>query len=65
MALEYMVACTGVHHSYQDAVDDLQRRVSLAVRDGWRPQGGVSAALSSYDSLVLAQALVKGTAEPG
>ncbi len=60
MALEYMVATTGVHHRYHDAVEYLEQRVARAIGEGWRPQGGVSSALDANGSLVLCQAMVRG-----
>lgn len=54
----YKVVCVQ-SANYYDAARKLAIDVEEALRDGWRPQGGVSVAVNQYEQYTLCQALVK------
>lgn len=58
MALEYTIVTDA-----NQTANDLEKKVSKKIADGWKPQGGVAIALENAGGkpfVIWAQAMVKG-----
>ncbi|MGN1299467.1 MAG: DUF1737 domain-containing protein [Candidatus Scatovivens sp.] len=44
---------------YEDASDNLEEQVNEALKEGWKPQGGVSTVRQKSNVFIISQAMIK------